>query len=183
MHALRVLGAAALALLASPVRGRATQPSGSFSSARDWQSCLCYDDASYLVNSYALLLNSTFDATLAADIISPTVEEFSDSINFLAGIPYGAATFSGLAVIEGGIASQPPMPFEVLSIDAVTCTTVAYRWLAYPSPAGPVRGITIFYATLGTNTANGANGWEIQTQFVEFNSAQWVLDIGGTCVP
>jgi len=62
----------------------------------------------------------------------------------------------------------------------VSCTNIAWRWLAYPgNEQYEVKGINIIYAVQGTGSAHG---WQIGTNFAEFNSAAWVLDIGGTCV-
>src|SRR5213079_2574568 len=106
-----------------------------------------------------------------------------DSIDFLAGIPLGRATFTSLTTFEASQASQAPIPFQVLSIDAVSCANIAFRWLAYPgSGRYEVKGINIMYTTQTGPLSNGADGWQVQTNFVEFNSAAWALDLGGTCV-
>jgi hypothetical protein len=144
--------------------------------------CLTIADADYIVNGFALLINSTFSTTLAADILAVSFTDYSDSIDFLAGIPLGDATFTSLAGFEAGQSGQAPIPFQVLSIDAVTCSNIAFRWLAYPGTGKyEVKGINIAYTAQTGNAANGANGWQIQTNFVEFNVAAWDLDIGGSC--
>ena len=146
--------------------------------------CLTTADADYIVNSFALLINSPFNATLAADILAVNFVDYSDSIDFLAGVPLGSATFTSLASFEAGQGGQPPVPFQVLSIDAVTCTNIAFRWLAYPGTGTyEVKGINIAYTEQTGSATNGANGFQIQTNFVEFNVAAWDLDIGGTCTP
>jgi hypothetical protein len=139
-------------------------------------------DAAYIVNGFALLINSTFNATLAADILAVNFTDYSDSVDFLAGIPLGTATFTSLAAFEAGQSGQAPIPFQILSIDAVTCTNIAFRWLAFPGTGKyEVKGINIAYTDRTGNLANGADGWQIQTNFVEFNVAAWDLDIGGNC--
>jgi hypothetical protein len=145
--------------------------------------CLSAADAAYIVNSFALLVNSTFNPNLAAAILTPNFIDYSDSIDFLAGIPLGRATFTSLATFEAGQAGQAPIPFQVLSIDAVSCSNIAFRWLAYPgSGRYEVKGLNIMYTTRTGALNNGADGWQVQTNFVEFNAAAWVLDLGGTCV-
>ena len=147
-------------------------------------SCLGKADADFIVNGFALLINSTFNATLAAKILAVDFIDFSDSINFLAGIPLGSATFTSLAAFEAGQSTQAPIPFQILSIDAVTCTNIAFRWLAYPGTGKyEVKGINIAYTKQTGSAKNGANGWQIQENFVEFNVAAWDLDLGGTCTP
>jgi hypothetical protein len=144
--------------------------------------CLSQADAAYIVNGFALLINSTFNANLAAAILAPTFIDYSDSIDFLAGLPLGTAPFTSLATFEAGQSGQAPVPLQVLSIDAVSCTNIAFRWLAYPgSGRYEVKGINIAYTARTGNANNGADGWQIQTNFVEFNAAAWDLDIGGTC--
>lgn len=142
--------------------------------------CLTTADAAHLVNGFAELINSTFSVTLAADILATNFTDYSDSIDFLAGLPLGSATFTSRAQYDADQSSQAPVPLQVLSIDAVSCTNIAWRWLAYPGTGDyEVKGINIIYAVQGNGTAHG---WQIGTQFVEFNSAAWTLDIGGTCV-
>jgi hypothetical protein len=142
--------------------------------------CLALADANYLVNSFALLINSTFNGTLAADISAVNFTDYSDSIDFLADIPLGKAPFTSLAAFEAGQSGQAPIPFQILSIDAVTCSNIAFRWLAYPgSGKYEVKGINIAYTGQTGDAKNGANGWQIQVNFGEFNVAAWNLDIGG----
>jgi hypothetical protein len=175
--------AAATALFSSAIYARPV--SNSFSIQPDTRTnCLTIADADYIVNAFALLINSTFSTTLAASILAVDFLDYSDSIDFLAGIPLGDATFTSLAGFEAGQGGQAPIPFQVLSIDAVTCTNIAFRWLAYPGTGKyEVKGINIAYTAQTGNAANGANGWQIQTNFVEFNSAAWDLDLGGSCTP
>ena len=173
--------AAATAFLSSAIYARPL--SNSLPIQSDTRSnCLTTADADYLVNSFALLINSTFSTTLAADILAVNFVDYSDSIDFLAGIPLGEAIFTSLASFEAGQGGQAPVPFQVLSIDAVTCSNIAFRWLAYPGTGKyEVKGINIAYTAQTGSTGNGANGWQIQTNFVEFNVAAWDLDIGGSC--
>lgn len=175
--------AAATALFSTLINGRplsSTLPSTQLDKRTG--ECLSTADAEYIVNGFALLINSTFNATLAADILAVNFVDYSDSIDFLAGIPFGNATFTSLANFEAGQASQAPIPFQILSIDAVSCTNIAFRWLAFPGTGKyEVKGINIAYTALTGNLANGADGWQIQTNFAEFNVAAWDLDIGGNC--
>jgi hypothetical protein len=146
--------------------------------------CLTLADADYLVNGFALLINSTFSDILAADILAVSFTDYSDSINFLAGVPLGDPTFSSLDAFEAGESGQTPVPLQILSIDAVTCSNIAFRWLAYPgSGKYEVKGINIAYTAQTGSATNGANGWQIQVNFVEFNVAAWDLDLGGSCTP
>jgi hypothetical protein len=142
--------------------------------------CLQDADVNHLVDGFALLVNSTFDPNLSADILHVDFIDFSDSINFLTGQAPGTPTFSSLQQFNVGQGGQPPVPLEILNIEAATCDTVAFRWLAYPGPLS-VKGITIFNAIQANGTSNG---WQIKTQFAEFNVAAWTNDLpGGNCQP
>jgi hypothetical protein len=140
--------------------------------------CLQDVDVNHLVNGFALLVNSTFDPNLSADILNVDFTDYSDSINFLTGQTPGAPTFSSLQQFDVGQGGQPTVPLEILNIEAATCDTVAFRWIAYPGPLS-VKGITIFNAIQANGTSNG---WQIKTQFAEFNVAAWTNDLpGGNC--
>jgi len=181
MHSLISLCLLVFTTLLSPAL---SSPVRRWESLRDYNpaetSCLGDADVEHLVNGFALLVNSTYSPELAADIISPTFNDFSDSINFLTGQTPGLPTFSSKAQFDAGQGGQPPVPMEIISIDAVSCTSVAFRWIAMPGQYA-VKGITIFYASQG---AGSSNGWQIQTQFAEFNVAAWVNDLPpGNCTP
>jgi hypothetical protein len=141
--------------------------------------CLTSATAEYLVNGFASLLTAYSNAT-ANTLLADNFTDTSDSINFLEGAPLGSTTFPSKQAFEVGQGSQPPIGFDVLSIDAVTCTTIAFRWEAILGSGSPVKGIDIFYATNPTGTSTG---WQISTVFSEFNSATWDQEIGGSCSP
>ena len=177
--------AAATALFSTATHARPlSQSVNNQLDTRTTSNCLTTADADFIVNGFALLINSTFNATLAADILAVNFVDYSDSIDFLAGIPLGNATFTSLAAFEAGQSGQAPIPFQILSIDAVTCNNIAFRWLAYPGTGQyEVKGINIAYTAQTGNATNGADGWQIQTNFAEFNVAAWDLDLGGNCTP
>jgi len=148
--------------------------------------CLDESVAAEIVSQFGSLLsnysNSTANNLLASDFV-----DTSDSINYLAGIPLGGATFPSKQAFELGQGSQPPVGFQVLSIDAVTCNgVIAFRWVAQVGQQTyPAQGIDILYASLkGYNHEKvGPHGWQLDKVYSEFNSAAWVVDIGGTCPP
>jgi hypothetical protein len=176
MRASKIFAALALSAISSAI------PSSLRTKGQE--SCLDENAASYLVNSFADLLTNTganFNTALANAILADDFTDTSDSINFLAGIPEGSVTFPSKAAFIAGQGSQPPIGFTVLSIDAVTCNTIAFRWIATVGlMKSPVKGIDIFYTS---NSEGRYDTFQIESIFSEFNSAAWVLDIGGTCVP
>jgi hypothetical protein len=138
--------------------------------------CLTPESAQYLVSGYSSLLTAYTTAN-ANQYLSDSFTDTSDSINFLIGAPLGSVTFPSKAAFEAGQGAQPPIDFQVLNIDAVTCDTIVFRWIAQVGTQ-PVKGINIMVAS----NANGTDeSWQIETNYSEFNSAVWVLDIGGTC--
>jgi hypothetical protein len=141
--------------------------------------CLTDDTASYLVNGFASLLTSYSNATAEA-ILASDFSDTSDSINWLAGYPLGGATFPSKQAFELGQGSQPAIGFQLYSIDAVACKVIAFRWAAILGSGSPVKGVNIIYAS---NLNGTAEGWQIETNYSEFNSGLWLEEIGGSCSP
>ncbi|OQV06181.1 hypothetical protein CLAIMM_10793 [Cladophialophora immunda] len=141
--------------------------------------CLSTAAASSVVNGFASLLTAYSNAT-ANSLLASDFSDTSDSINFLAGNPLGSVTFPSKLAFEQGQGTQPAIGFNLLNIDAITCTVIAFRWEAILGSGSPVKGINILYTENPTGTEDG---WQIQSVFSEFNSAVWTIEIGGTCVP
>ena len=139
--------------------------------------CLNPTTASNLVNGFASLLTN-YNVNTANALLASDFTDTSDSINFLAGYPLGSTTFPSKAAFEAGQGSQPAIGFNVLNIDAVTCTVIAFRWEAILGSQPPVKGINILYAS-NLNHTNA--GWQIETVYSEFNSGTWSQEIGGVC--
>ncbi|KAK4939745.1 hypothetical protein LTR10_020029 [Elasticomyces elasticus] len=139
--------------------------------------CLTAGSAQCLVNGFASLLTAPSVNASANAILAPSFSDTSDSINFLAGYALGSTTFPSKTAFEQGQGNEPAIGFKVLSIDAVTCNVIAFRWEAILGSAAPVKGIDIFYA------ANNGGNWQITSVFSEFNSGTWLEEIGGSCSP
>jgi len=137
--------------------------------------CLNATSAQRLVSGYSGLLTN-FTKLNANKFLATNFTDTSDSINFLAGIPLGNVTFPSKAAFIAGQGSEPAIGFKVINIDAVTCDTIAFRWEAILGTKAPVKGINIM---VGTHSP--ANGWQIKTNYAEFNSAVWAKEIGGNC--
>lgn len=141
--------------------------------------CLTNATATKMVNDFASLLTN-YKKSVAEALLASDFTDTSDSINFLGGYPLGSVTFPSKAAFEAGQGSQPAIGFTVDSIDAIACTSLAFRWTAHVGGPDPVKGIDIFIAS----NLNGTDaGWQIKTVFSEFNSAAWAIDIGGSCKP
>lgn len=145
--------------------------------------CLTQDVATQIVSQFDSLLTNYSNNT-ANNILANDFSYTSDSTNFLAGIPLGSTTFPSKAAFEASQSQQANIELSVIAIDAVTCNVIAYRWNAgVASHKDPVKGINILYAEfVGSDPdAVGPKGWQVGKAYSEFNSAAWVIDIGGTC--
>jgi hypothetical protein len=171
-----LLAAAALAVAASATPVAEPQPGWW---ARD--RCLTPAIASGLVEGFGSLISAYSNAT-ANSLLAADFTDTSDSIDFLIGAPEGTVTFPSKLAFELGQGSQPPIPFTVINIDAVTCSTVAFRWFVTIGPK-IIKGINVFDASFSGNKNLGVEGWQIETNFSEFNSGLWLEAIGGTCTP
>jgi len=141
------------------------------------QMCLTPESAQYLVAGYSGLLTA-FTTDNVNTFLSDSFTDASDSINFLTGTPLGTATFPTKEAFIHGQGAQPPIGFTVLNIDAVTCDTIAFRWEATLGSGTPVKGINVIVAI---NSDGTPDGWQIETNYSEFNSATWANEIGGSC--
>lgn len=145
------------------------------------KNCLTPEIASGLVNGFGSLI-SAYTTANANNLLAPNFTDTSDSIDFLGGYPEGTVTFPSKAAFEAGQGTQRPIPFTVINIDAVTCNTVAYRWYVTIG-AYKLKGINIFTAENSGDSSVGVSGWQIETNYSEFNSGLWTEAIGGVCTP
>lgn len=147
--------------------------------------CIPYDVAIGIETAWISTLTN-FDLATAQNLLYPQVQDTSDSINYIAGIPLGSVTFPSAQAYEQGQGAQPPIGFTVLGTDAITCDgVIALRWVAQVgSKALPAQGITILKAIkVGDQPTVGPNGWQLAEIHTEFNSAAWIVDLGGSCPP
>lgn len=151
--------------------------------------CLPPNIGSQIASEFLSLVGidaGTFDVALANSLIADDFVDTSDSINYLAGIPLGGPTFSSKAAFIAGAGSQAPMHFTLLNVDGVSCNgVIAFRWVTFPGSGQlEAKGINIIYTVNGGDLNSiGPGGWQVSRVFTEFNSAAWIVDIGGTCPP
>lgn len=170
---------AAAALFTSAFASPLAEANPSWSKSR--HQCLTPSIASGLVSGFGSLISAYSNAT-ANSLLASDFMDTSDSINFLGGLPEGAVTFPSKLAFEIGQGGQPPIPFTVINIDAVTCNVVAFRWFVTIGKVN-IKGINIFTASYSGNKILGINGWQIETNYSEFDSGLWLEAIGGTCTP
>lgn len=145
-------------------------------------SCIPYDVAVGIQTGYISTLTN-FDLATAQNLLYPSLTDYSASIQLLAAGDLNAPIFTSAQAYEGGQGSLPPIGFTVLDTAAITCDgVIAFRWVAaVGTQTLPVHGISILKAIKVGDEANvGPNGWQLQEIEVEFNSAAWVTDIGGS---
>ncbi|OAP58114.1 hypothetical protein AYL99_07204 [Fonsecaea erecta] len=165
--------AAAAALISSAYASPWTM-GGLWGGKFDPAKCLTQPSVDTLVTGFGQLISNYTDA-LAETILADNLTDFSDSINSLIGQPVGGATFPSKAAFEAGQGSQPPVPFQLIAIEAYNCDTISLRWIAGLQPQ-PVKGITVLKAS---NSQGQKDTWQISTIYTEFNSIAWLEDIGG----
>ncbi|KAJ9645469.1 hypothetical protein H2204_001049 [Knufia peltigerae] len=148
--------------------------------------CIPYATAQKLVADWVTTLTTPSDVANMENVLAPSFSDYSDSINFVAGIPLGSVTFPTPGAYIAGQGAQPPIGVDVLNLDAVTCDgVIAVRWVGtVGSNVAEAKGISILHAVQSGSDCDavGPTGWQLGQLFTEFNSAAWVLDIGGTCV-
>ncbi|OAL35651.1 hypothetical protein AYO20_05032 [Fonsecaea nubica] len=165
--------AAAAALVSSAYAAPWTM-GGLWGAKFDPTKCLTQGTVESIVDGFGKLISAYTDAD-AQRLLADDLVDYSDSINSLIGAPVGTATFPSKAAFMAGQGSQPPVPFELLAIEAYNCDTISLRWIGGLQPQ-PVKGITVLKAS---NSQGQKDTWQISTIFTEFNSIAWLQDIGG----
>lgn len=124
--------------------------------------CLTSTTAGDLVTKFGSLI-SNYSDSVADALLSDNFTDTSNSINMLGGYPLDGVTFASKAAFKAGQGSQPKIPFNVMSIDTITCTNVTFRWNTNVVPGGLlVKGVNSFVAV---NKNNSAAGWQINTMY------------------
>ncbi|MFX9551975.1 hypothetical protein ABTO49_20490, partial [Acinetobacter baumannii] len=86
-------------------------------------------DGEYIVAAYKKLI-ADYTAEDGEKYTTSDFVDVSDSINTFIHMPLGGPTFPTKAVFLEVQLQNPPFPLEVISVDAVTCDTIALQWKA-----------------------------------------------------
>jgi len=143
--------------------------------------CLCQADVDLVVKHYQEILTQwkpEYKDYIAAD----GFYDHSESINAIAGVPYGVSIFPNATAFIGYQTYTPDLiPLVIDKVGPYNCKEIAFIWSAKFTkvPGGtplPVRGITIL------DTIKKGGKWLIQSIEVEFSS-NYIKNIGGTVTP
>jgi hypothetical protein len=142
--------------------------------------CMPPAAATQLVNDYIYHIAQNFSESIAQAAIAENATVTSQSANALKGKNMSdgldGPTFEGKAAIIAGETSQPKT-LELISIDAIDCTAIAFRWWGIPgSPSNAaVKAISIFQVA-----KQKCGTWQITEIFGEFYSVTWGEDTGAS---
>jgi hypothetical protein len=144
--------------------------------------CLCQEDVDLVVSHYKDIL-TLWKPEYKDWLADEGFYDRSESINSIAGIPYGVRIFPNKTAFVGYQTTTPDLiPLKVDKVGPYNCKEIAFIWSANFTkiPNGtpnPVRGITIL------DTVKKSGKWLIQSIEVEFNSINYIKNIGGTVTP
>ena len=162
--ALLALGAVSLA---------APLPDSNLSAPSDAK-CMTREEADFIIDVYRKIIGD-FEPELLQKYISDAFFDTSDSINTFIHKPLGGPTFPTKAIFIQKQEVGAHFSIDILSVDAVTCDTVALQWKSTFGAANlPSKGLTIM--KMGFEDAV----WKIRSIEVEFNALTWLLNMGGS---
>ncbi|KAK0857969.1 hypothetical protein LTR03_000535 [Friedmanniomyces endolithicus] len=128
--------------------------------------CMTFDQATTVANNFKSLIsaysNATADEYLAVDFM-----DYSDSVTTL--IDSGCTSPLPL-----GSGSQPDIPFEILNMWYACTGPVVIRWRSAQTP-NIVTGNIVMETVRDTT---GSEPWLIKTVYSEFNSGDWLVNLG-----
>jgi hypothetical protein len=141
--------------------------------------CLCQADVDVVVKHYQEML--TLWKPEYAAYLDETFYDHSESINNIAGLPYGTVIFPVKAAFVGYQSTTPDLiPVKIDKVGPFNCNEISFIWSANFTkvPGGTpngVRGIT----QLDTTKKDGK--WLIKSIEVEFNNINYLKNLGGSC--
>lgn len=165
------LGLAASAL-ANPVPGPHTDLD------KSCHGCIPQKDANEIIDAYKRLIGA-FNVEDANKYLADDWVDVSQSINTFIGKPENAPTFNKTSFIVSQSNPQTPAaPLEIADDSTiVTCNKIVIVWKGTFGKGVPVRGISII------EVVKQGGQWQMQHWDVEFNSLNWLENMGGSyCV-
>lgn len=165
---LAVLGFAALATAAT-----ITRKGVEIQVRDDPKKCLCKSDVDELVAIYVRILK-TWDEE-DAKYLHEDFYDWSDSINSLAQLEPGFPIFNKESFVERQNTTPDRLPVELVRLGPWNCDEISFIWSAtFGRDPKVVRGLTIIKAS------KDVGYWQIKGLDLEFNSIQFLKNIGGS---
>lgn len=114
-----------------------------------------------------------YNQTMSNLILATDFQDYSDSINWMAGIPLGSVTFPSKAAFDQGQGyGQPELSVKTLNLWH-SCNEITWRWQATTPSQATVVGINQMILN--------ADHSKIQTNYAEFDNAAWLQSFGLKC--
>jgi len=139
--------------------------------------CLCQADVDLVVKHYQEILTEWKPEY--KDYLAEEFYDKSESINNIAGLPFGTTIFPSKAAFVGYQTNTPDLiPVKIEKVGPFNCKEISFIWSATfaKAPVTPngVRGITIL------NTEKKSGKWLIKSIDVEFNNINYLKNLGGS---
>jgi len=147
--------------------------------------CLTDDQAKEFTDAFTTLLEYTsYNGTqgppgrgyrydVSAQYLAADFQDYSDSINWMAGFPLGGVTFNGRAAFDYGQGIlQPELAVDTLLVSH-NCKEITWRWHATTPSQASIIGINHMVLTSDLT--------QIQTNYAEFDNAAWLSSFGLQC--
>jgi hypothetical protein len=150
--------------------------------------CLSDAKATEFVNAFVDLLEHTsyngtqgppgsgYHYNVSAKYLATDFQDFSDSINYMAGFPLGGVTFGSRAAFDYGQGVLQPELKVSTKFISHNCKEITWKWVAIPPTGASVMGINHMYIN--------DNLTQIQVNHAEFDNANWINSFnipGNTC--
>ncbi|TKA69121.1 hypothetical protein B0A55_08870 [Friedmanniomyces simplex] len=141
--------------------------------------CMTFDQATTVANNFKSLISAYSNAS-AEEYLTVDFNDYSDSVTTLIDSgctgpqPLGAVTFDSRESFEAGQGNQPNIPFEILNMWYACTGPVVIRWRSAQTP-NIVTGNIVMETERDTT---GSEPWLIKTVYSEFNSGDWLVNLG-----
>lgn len=150
--------------------------------------CLSDDKAQEFVDAFKDLLEHTsypggqlgpagsgYHFNVSAKYLSPNFTDYSDSINWMAGIPLGSVTFPSRDAFDKGQGLGQPELKVTTKFVHHGCKHVTWKWNAVPPSNASVMGIN--HMIINDDLT------QIVENHAEFDNAAWLYSFGLQCKP
>lgn len=178
--------AAATTVTVTAPYGGGNGPTGTYGGPTG--TCLSDAKATEFVNAFIDLLEHTsyngtqgppgsgYHYNVSAKYLATDFQDYSDSINYMAGLPLGGVTFNSRAAFDYGQGVLQPELSVTTKFISHSCKEITWKWVAIPPTGASVMGINHMYINDDLT--------QIQVNHAEFDNANWINSFnipGNTC--